>query len=472
MRVSLVHPRLIYLPSQPPLGLGYLAACLERAGHEVQFIEGAFTEDDNEIAQRVCDFKPDLIGVSVMISYHTKSLSLASLFKEYMPKTPVIFGGPHPSVVPDDILKHSQVDFVMCGEGEDSLIKMVDMMERGNFDPRTIPGLHWRGGQAHESHTIRLTDLDEIPWPARHLFPMSQYQHRGYVVSFGFHGGNFNIMMSRGCPYKCNFCDHSVFGQKPVFRNIDDVIDEIEYVSSHYNIRNFDIMDDTFTMHKGKVFEFCNKLIERDLNLFWACRLRVNSVSREMMELMARAGCVHFSVGIESVDERVIFATNKKITSKKVLQVLGWAKEFGILTIGNFMIGNLGDDPVAIRKTLDFALDTDEIDIPSFCVLAPLPGTEVFEIGTQRGWIRSYDWDDYRMNTKDLPIMRNEAMTHQEIMDIYSEVANAVRPKIQHAMDTLHAPRINLYPELAMDEDTKPEPVQWASVPSEALREM
>ncbi len=207
-------------------------------------------------------------------------------------------------------------------------------------------------------------------------------------------------------------------------------------------------MDDTFTLNYARVMDFCEELLSRNLDLFWCCRLRVTGVTREMIRTMARAGCIRFSVGIESVDERVLQATEKRITIREVVQALKWAKEFGILTIGNFMIGNLGDDRESVEKTLRFALDTDEIDLPSYVILVPLPGTPVYDLGKERGWIRSFEWDEYRMNNKGLPLMRNEALTHEDIQELYARAAAAVRPRILKAFETLHMPRKSLYPEL------------------------
>ncbi len=449
MRVSLIHPRLIYKPSQPPLGLGYIAACLENAGHEVQFIEGAFTDSDDDIARQVKEFGAQIVGISVMISYYSKSLHLGRKLKEVVPDVPLVYGGPHPSVVPDDFIKEDCVDYVIKGEGEDSFTQIVtEMAERQPFDPTRIAGLAWKGGQAAPDHAVRITTLDRLPWPARHLLPMDQYVHRENTVSFGFHGGNFNIITTRGCPYKCNFCDHSVFGRKTLSRNIKDVVDEIEYTARRYNIRNFDVMDDTFTLNPLRVFELCEEILRRDLRLFWASRVRVTGVSREMLEIMARAGCIRFSLGIESADERVIKYMGKGIKLEQVVHVLRWAKEFDFLTIGNFMIGNIGDDRESVAKTIKFAVETDEIDIPSFVILVPLPGTEVFEIGKRNGWIRSFDWDEYRMNSKDVPLMRNEALDYPDLQELYASAAAAVRPKIRRAFDTLHWPRLKLYPEL------------------------
>lgn len=112
MKVSLIHPRMIYQPSQPPLGLGYIAACLERAGHEVQFIEGAFADTDDEVAQQVKAFGAEIVGISVMISYQSKSLALGRTLKENLPDVPLVYGPPHPSVVPEDFVKEECVDYV------------------------------------------------------------------------------------------------------------------------------------------------------------------------------------------------------------------------------------------------------------------------------------------------------------------------------------------------------------------------
>jgi magnesium-protoporphyrin IX monomethyl ester (oxidative) cyclase len=447
MNITLIHPRLVYEPSQQPLGISYIAAALEESGHIVQLIEGAFTETDEEIAAMVMAFGADLVGISVMISYYSNSLSLAHALKAKIPDIPIVFGGPHPSAVHEDFIKCDPVDYVMVGECEEAFCLFANTFNGANFDPGAIPGLIWKDGCSDEKSAV-VKDINSLKWPARHLLPMDKYLHRGYIVSFGMHGGNFNVITSRGCPFNCNFCDHSVFGNNVRCRDNIDVVNEIEYTSKKYNIRNFDVMDDTFTLSKKRVEEFCNELINRNLNLFWACRLRVTGVTREMLELMKKAGCIRFSVGIESVSERVLKATNKKISMEEVCRVLKWAKEFDFLTIGNFMIGNLGDTRETVSESLKFALETKEIDIPSFVMLTPLPRTHVFEVGKKNNWIRSYDWDYYRMNIKDLPIMRNEALSHEDLKEIYAEVAKAVRPKIQDSLKRLHEPRIELYPEL------------------------
>lgn len=452
MRVSLIHPRLIYEPSQPPLGLGYIAAVLEKDGNDVQFIEGAFYETDQDIADALKEFSPDLIGVSVMVSYHTKSLLLADCIKLNLPDIPVVFGGPHPSVLVEEFVSKACVDYVIAGEAEESMRLLAEgLSEPATFDPTEVPGLHWGGGSAKNPMAVPCSDLDTLPWPARHLMPMQRYRHQNNTVSLGMHGTNFNVMTARGCPYTCNFCDHTVFGYKIRYRDLDDVVDEIEEVSTRYNIVNFDVMDDTFTTSRRRVTEFCEKLIERDLKLFWSCRLRVNTVTRELLEVMSRSGCIRFSLGIETVDDIVLANIEKKITVDKVLQVLKWAKDFNMLTIGNFMIGNLGDSKTSVRKTIKFAVETETIDIPSFVVLTPLPGTPVFDIGKENGWIRTYDWDEYTMNTKGMPIMRNEVLTHQDIKELYSEAAAAVAPRIKDTFRKLHDPRVKYYDDVHLD---------------------
>jgi radical SAM superfamily enzyme YgiQ (UPF0313 family) len=449
MRVSLIHPRLTYLASQQPLGLGYIAACLERAGHEVQFIEAVFYPTDEEVAAAVGKFGAQVVGISVMINYYSKTLSLARLLKAADPNLTIVLGGPHASTVPETFTPFADIDYVLVGEGEESFPLLATALESPeNFDPCLIPGLVWNGGRADIPKATRIMNLDALPWPARHLMPMNDYQHRDYHVSFGMHGGNFNIITTRGCPNICNFCDHTVFGYRISYRSIKDVVDEIQETSRIYGIRNFDIMDDTFTLNYARVMEFCEELLRRNLNLFWCCRLRVTGVTRDMIKTMASAGCIRFSVGIESIDERVLQATQKRITIQEVMQALQWAKEFGILTIGNFMIGNLGDDHESVEKTIQFAVETDEIDLPSYVVLVPLPGTPVYDLGKERGWIRSFDWDEYRMNNKGLPLMRNEALTHEDIQELYAKAATAVRPKILRAFEELHLPRKSLYPEL------------------------
>jgi len=429
------------------LGIGYLAAWLEKSGHEVQIIEGAFYESDEEIIEMVRDFGARMFGVSVIINNFTAALTLTRLAKETLEGVTTVVGGPHPSAVPRQFVDNHYVDFVLTGEGEQPLMMLANLLQGGGSRYGDVPGVWWKGGKSNLD-SERMVALDESPWPARHLMEMNKYRHRDYVISLGMHGTNFNIITARGCPGKCNFCDHSVFGRRAIHRSIKNVVDEIQWVSTQYGIRNFDVMDDTFTYNRKRVLELCRELIRRDLNLFWCCRLRADTVTEEMIALMAEAGCIRFSMGIESVEERVRLAINKGNSMDQVNNALIWGKKYGMLTVGNFMIGNLGDDRASVMRSLNYSLENENIDVPSFTVLTPLPGTPVFDIASEKGWIRSFNWDDYRMNTKDLPVMRNEALDFEELRDLYSEVAAAVRPKIEHAMAHKHAPRRALYPEL------------------------
>lgn len=448
MKISLIHPRLVYQPSQQPLGIMYIAAELEKHGFEVQLVEAAFTESDEAVAKRVKEFEADVVGISVMINYFDNALSLATLIKQQNPNCIAVVGGPHASALPEEFLTKRDIDYVMVGECEKEFAKFVSVLSDGkNPKNDSIPGLIWKEGRSKILSAV-VDDIDSLAWPARHLLPITSYQHRGYIVSYGMHGGNFNVITSRGCPFRCNFCDHSVFGKNVRYRDTVDVVDEIEYTAKKYKIRNFDIMDDTFTLNKKRIKAFCNEMIRRDLNLYWACRLRVTGVTRELLEIMKKAGCIRFSVGIESVSPKVLKATNKQISMEEVGQVLKWAKQLGFLIIGNFMIGNLGDTWETVMKSAEYAVQSKEIDIPSFVVLTPLPGTEIFELGKQNDWIRTYNWSEYRMNIKELPVMRNEDLSHEDLQELYSNVADMVRPKIQKNLAELHEPRLALYPEL------------------------
>ena len=240
---------------------------------------------------------------------------------------------------------------------------------------------------------------------------------------------------ARGCPFHCNFCDHSLFGYRLRERSISNVLDEVEEVWDSYRIPNLEIDDDTFTLKLNRVRHFCQGMKDRELShINWSARCRVSGITKEILEMMADAGCVHVSFGIESIDERVLKRIKKRITREQIDNALKWAKEVGLYVVANFMIGNIGDDRESIEKSVNYAIENDDIDVPAFTVITPLKNTEVFDIAERRGWIRNADWDFYDQKTVN---MRNEALDFHELEEIRDQIRLRVRPKVRRCMSEM-----------------------------------
>ena len=160
---------------------------------------------------------------------------------------------------------------------------------------------------------------------------------------------------------------------------------------------------------------------------------------------MADSGCVHVSFGIESIDEGVLKNIGKGITREQIDNAVKWAKEAGLYVVGNFMIGNIGDDRISIEKSVNYAIENDNIDIPSFTVITPLKNTEVFDIAEKKGWIRSTDWNFYNQKVVN---MRNEALDFNDLEEIRDEVRLRIRPKVRAVMSEMENKWLSKKPQM------------------------
>jgi radical SAM superfamily enzyme YgiQ (UPF0313 family) len=266
---------------------------------------------------------------------------------------------------------------------------------------------------------------------------MENYIHRGYYVSFGFEGKHLNVMGSRGCPNNCYFCCKAMFGREVTFRSISNIIDEIERETKSYDIPNFELSDYDFNINVKHVYEFCDELKKRNLDLKWYCKMRVSNVSEDLLRRCRDAGMKRVSFGVESADKRVLNLMRKNINLDKVKQVFKWTKNLGIISMAYFMVGNPGDNEESISKTLAFC-DELECDIPSFTIVTPVPGSDLFNHAFQNGWIRSSNWEDYTQHNKTLPIMRNESLSHEELFLLYKKCKTHVDNRIRDAFEKYH----------------------------------
>jgi len=455
MKVLLVFPEMSLKAPEQPLGILYLAACLREHGHDVAVVDMTPQKLDlSMLLDRIEAFAPQVLGVSCMITTSQSGCAIAHAAKKRFPELLTIAGGPNATAWPDHFVTFGGFDYAFVGEGEIHFTEFVDRLARDESDAQDTLGLVYvRDGQVvHNPRAPRIADLDALPLPARDLVDMSLYNHDSqFFISLGMIGKNFNIVLARGCPFQCNFCDHSLFGQKTIERSIPRVLDEIQDVWERWAVPNMEIDDDTFTLNLGRVEALCRGLRERGLaHIKWSARCRVSGVTPEIFQIMADAGCVHVSFGVESIDERVLARIHKRITREQVDNATRWAKQAGLHVVANFMIGNLGDDESSVLKSLDYALQNDNIDVPSFTVITPLKNTEVYDVASANGWIRNAQWDHYNQKTIN---MRNEALDYDDIERLRQHVRTAIHAKIRRTMSEMER-RWELHNKALDDADT------------------
>ncbi len=408
----------------PSLGLAYIAAVLEKSGHRVKYLDyPAMHYTVNDTAKALADNKEnfDYIGLSATTPLVNNALAIAKVAKKIFPKAKTVFGGVHPSVLPDEVMAHEEVDFVAIDEGEESMSELAS-----GKNPAEILGLCYKldGQIVKNAPRPLIKNLDEIPPPAYHLLPMDKY----FPAVGSFKRLPVMIMFAtRGCPGRCTFCYRTFRGivRKRSARNI---IDEINILQRDYGIKEVAFYDDTFTLFKEVVREFCDIIKKEKIDLTWSCFTRVDHINEDLLKIMKQAGCHLILFGIESADEQILKNINKKISLDQAIQAVRASRKIGIETRASFMIGNQGETEETIKKTIAFAikLDPDEVQ---FNIATAYPGTELFAWAKELGYIKSFNWDDYSMSNVVLEIPG----LPREKMQYYYELAHRkfyFRPKV------------------------------------------
>lgn len=357
----------------PSLSLLYVAGILESAGCEVIFIdahaEGLTVE---ETVARLNRFSPDYVGYTITTYLFFQTMDWIKAIKEAV-DVPTIVGGVHLSIYPRETLGYDEVDYAVTGEAERALPELISALVSGT-DLSTVRGIAFRkpDGEIIVTPKAPDCDVDAAPFPARQLIDNSLY------YSFISKYKNFSCFItSRGCPYKCIFCEQ---GSKPFrARSPKNVVDELELCYHEFGIREFDFFDSSFTIRKDRVIAICDEIKRRKLNIIWAARTRVDCITDDVLKAMRSAGCTRIYYGIES-GNREILATLKKSTSLEMYRdVVARTRANGIHTFGYFMVGNPYETDATIRQTIRLALSLD-LDYAQFSKVTPMPATEMYTL--------------------------------------------------------------------------------------------
>jgi anaerobic magnesium-protoporphyrin IX monomethyl ester cyclase len=414
----------------PPLGITYVAAAFEAAGAEVRifdYIVGCYTPED--LKTRIDRFRPQVVGSTSVTLNFPGAAGIVTEAKRHDPSLITLMGGPHVSFADRGTLDaYPGIDLIVRGEGEETI---AELMAAG-MDPaawREIRGLTFRReGQivATEARPF-IEDLDTLPFPARHLLPLSRYQALGYPIS---------IITSRGCPYSCIFClGRRMVGNRVRQRSATLVVDEIEQILS-YGIDRINVADDLFVSHRGKVREVCEEILRRDLRFAWSAFARVNTVDRETLLLMRKAGCDSVSFGVESGNPEMLKLIGKGITREQVQEAVSLCKEAGIIPHTSFIVGLPGETAETLRETGAFAAGLGSLY--GYHFLAPFPGTTVREeVEKYDLEILTDDWTRYDANsaivrTSSLSPDELESFVHKfeaEIQEVWESMVRAYREK-------------------------------------------
>jgi len=412
MRVLLLRPNSIIIATPVPLGLGYIASALrDRRGDQVEIVDGRNLRWDlSTMRQKIRDFRPDAIGISSINFEMKEAHELAAAAKSEV-SVPVIMGGPYASANRESVLDDVNVDAAVIGEGENTIIDIIDAIEAGE-DFSDIKGLIVRqdGKAVFTGERELIDDLDSIE-PAWDLInPKAYFKRRGRnsenIVKYDHR--TLTVFTSRGCPYNCIFC-HNVFGKKFRPRSPRAVLDEISLLVDKYGIRELEIVDDSFNLNIGRAKEICQGIIDRNLKLHIAVPngLRGDRTDEGFIDLLQAAGFYRIAFAVESASPRVQKIIKKNIDVDKVKWSIEEVARRGMVATGYFIQGFPTETYEEMIMTGEWAANSD-LHVASFFYLNPFPGTEVAKMAHQN--FTDVNFRDYSTMSVNISAASNEEL--------------------------------------------------------------
>ncbi len=363
---------------EPPLGLAYLAAYVRSQGFSVGLLDSNILRMSEEaVAKFIISHNPRFVGFSTNIITHRSGISLARLIRGKGYRGHILFGGPFPSAKPEFCLKDPAVSAVVIGEGEETLLEILQKGGNRETTPfRGIRGCQWRmenGGIKIENPRPLIDDIDSLPLPAWDLLPpLKLYKSRSRRRPVGA------IFTSRGCPFQCVFCNKSIFGTRYRLHSVDRVMKEVETLVAQFGVRQIDFLDDALGVKLDWSKELFTRLRSFKLAINIQNGIRADYCDEELIQIMKEAGVFKISIGVESGNQAMQKQIRKNLDLEAVLKVSNWARKRGILVYGNFILGLPRDNRETMDDTIEFALRMDP-DIANFACMIPLPGTEAYE---------------------------------------------------------------------------------------------
>lgn len=418
MKVLLLIPPEIPRHPIPYLGILYIASALRKSNILVKILDCRLSDLENDVEKFVvdksinilpnyeklarailnCEF--DVVGITATTPTIIYAHNLAKIIKKKFPEKKIIIGGVHASALPVKTLEQfPYFDIVVKGEGEDTIVKLVQELQKFNFDLSKVDNIVFRqNGKILETKFSSFPNVNELPFPAKDIAPMDKYQR--YLDKSLYLGKNINaygmMITSRGCPALCTYCaSYIVHERKFRARRPEEVFSEIEFLYDKYAVKRLVFWDDNFTWINKRAIDICNLIIKNNLNLIFSCFARVNTINFELLQKMKEAGCVSITYGLETGSERVLKDLKKGSTLEEAINAVKLTRKAGISAASGFMLGNPTDDIKSIKETIYFAkkLIYYGLDSAGFFITVPYPGTEMYSKEYEK--IKNFNWDSY-----------------------------------------------------------------------------
>ncbi|MCO5233290.1 MAG: B12-binding domain-containing radical SAM protein [Chitinophagales bacterium] len=338
---------------------------------EIEFIDCIADEiDELQLSKLIAKFQPDIMLSLVGMDSFEKDISCINYLKSNFPYIQQVIFGHYPTTFPKEIIKKSKVDIVIMGEPDITICDIVNSFKSKDYT--NVQGITYkRGNEIYVQQQKRIIDINHLALPTHDLIDATKYFEPFMPAPFGM------IQTSRGCPFKCNFCV-TTYGSKYTVKSPIKIIDELKWMIDLHQIKSFRIIDDTFTIQKKKVLDFCDLMIQNNLNLKWTCLSRVDTVTKEMLIKMKEAGCQRIYFGIESGSQEVLDYYRKDINRDKIKEAIQLCENIGIDTVGLFMTGLPTETEKDFQETLFLAKQLP-LTFAGVGELTPYPGTDLYE---------------------------------------------------------------------------------------------
>ena len=416
MRVLLINPKFrlpIDTRTTAHLGLAYLGAVSERRGDEVVIFDADV--EDRPVSDFVQEFRPHIIGITANTPQVKQAWRTAAAIKQ-IHDVPIVLGGPHVSVLPEESCAKPDVDLVVRGEGEEIWLEICDRVEsflrdQPHFSTSALMhpkhkifadclGVTYKtsdGAINNNPDRAALADLDTLPWPAYHLFKMDRYTNLQPATDKVDGARSFSIMTSRGCPYRCTFCSQSIMPIKWRSRSAEHVIAEWRHLVHDLDAQEIGVLDDSANIRVKRLEELGHALIDNQLNhvpWIFVNGIRANLAGQELLALLKQAGLKRVAFGVETGDPAILKSIDKKVDHDTIRQAFRNAEAAGLETIAFLILGLPGETRATMQRTIDFAIELDPL-IANFSMMTPYPGTKVYETVKRQGRLLINDWEDY-----------------------------------------------------------------------------
>lgn len=381
----------------PPLGIAYMAGVLQENNIDVEILDASAEDMDfKDVEKELLKRKPDLVALTALTPTIGRALETAQVVKETLPDSIVVMGGYHPTFNFIETLEDENVDIVIRGEGEYIMLNLVQALENQS-SLHDVKGIVFEDKNSKEivvnPEAPLIQNLDELPFPALNLLPMKKYR----LLDMDTH--MTTMITTRGCPMQCSFCSSAAMhGKKIRERSVENIVDEIEYLKTNYDIDTIAFMDDTFTLKKRKVMAICDEILKRNIEIMWGCTSRVDTLDEKLLKKMKEAGCITIFIGVESADQQQLDNMCKNITIAKIENAFKIAHKLKIRTIASVALGMPGDTKEIMNKTVKFVHKLKP-NYAIYSLATPYPGTKFYKEAFEKNLIKIKDWSKYTLIT-------------------------------------------------------------------------